>query len=122
MKITRAIREFIEHQVKIKEEQALEPFRNKREDALKRAREEFEEITNEMNAMLNNLLRKYGIKESLRVIVPKPEYHLPEANEYNQKRLNFNDKRKEIIIEIIAEMELGGTKAELMEKINSIKF
>lgn len=122
MKVTRAIREFIEQQVELKEKQALEPFNKKREDALKRADEEFGKFTNEMNAMLKPLLNKYGITEDLHVHIPHPEYYLPEVKEYNAKRCEFYNKRNSIIVEIIAEMELGGTKTELMEKIANIQF
>ena len=122
MKVTKAIREFIEQQVKIKEKQALEPFMKKKEDAIQRANEAFEKLEKEMNSMLQPVLNKHNIEDKLRVRLPNSEYYLPEVKEYNAKREEFYNKRHLIIVEIIAEMELGGTKAELMDKINNISF
>ena len=122
MKVTKAIREFIEQQVKIKEKQALEPFMKKKEDAIQRANEAFEKLEKEMNSMLQPVLNKNNIEDKLRVRLPNSEYYLPEVKEYNAKREEFYNKRHLIIVEIIAEMELGGTKAELMDKINNISF
>ena len=122
MKVTRTIREFIEQQVEIKEKQALEPFMKKKEDAIQRAKKDFEKLEKEMNSMLKPILDKYNIKESLCVHCPRPEYYLPEIDEYNEERRKIYDKKRSMIVELIAEMELGGTKAELMERINSIQF
>lgn len=122
MKVTRAIREFIEQQIEMKEKQALEPFLKKKEDALKRVNEESENLKAEMNSMLQPVLDKYNIKKKLNVSIPNLEYYLPEVNKYNEKRDEFYNKRKSFVVDIIAEMELGGTKAELMELINSIQF
>jgi hypothetical protein len=123
MRVTKAIREFIEQQVEIKAKQALVPLEKKCDEAVANAEADIVKAEAEMNAMFKTILDKYGVKkEHLCVRCPDLKYYLPEVDELQEQRHRIWDKKKSITTEIIAEMELGGTKAELMEKIANIKF
>ena len=122
MKVTKAIREFIEQQVEIKANQALEPFAKKREAAIQGATEDIEKLQKEVDSMFQIIINKYNIERKPYMRLPNLESYLPEVKEYNEKICEFYNKRRSIVIEIIAEMELGATKAELIEKINNISF
>lgn len=122
MKVTKAIREFIEQQVEIKANQALEPFVKKRDEAIQGATEDIEKLQKEVDSMFQIVINKYNIENKPYMRLPNLESYLPEVKEYNKKRTEFYNKGYDIVIEIIAEMELGGTKAELIEKINNISF
>ena len=122
MKVTKAIREFIEQQVEIKANQALEPFAKKREAAIQGATEDIGKLQKEVDSMFQIIINKYNIERKPYMRLPNLESYLPEVKEYNEKICEFYNKRRSIVIEIIAEMELGGTKAELIEKINNISF
>lgn len=123
MRVTKAIRDFIEQQVEIKAREALKPFEKKRDEAVANAQADIAKVEEEMNAMFKTILDKYGVgKEYLCIRCPNLEYYLPEVDEFQKERCRIWNTSKSITTEIIAEMELGGTKAELMEKIANIKF
>jgi len=47
---------------------------------------------------------------------------LPECKEYRKVYEEIHNKARQTVLDIIVELELGGTKAELMEKLNAIEF
>lgn len=49
-------------------------------------------------------------------------HYLPEVKAYDEYRAQLDSKRDRAIKDIIVSMELGGTKAELMEMIAALEF
>ena len=75
-------------------------------------------IENEYRKAIEELAKKYNIPENRCAY----DSNLPEVIEYNKARDELYTKRRLAVLNIIAEMELGGTKAELMEKLNNLTF
>ena len=134
MKMTKAIREFIEEQVTERAEsdtklnelrEAADTARKRWDDVLKEAKEEF-------NTKLAELGEAYGLvyqTYSGEVVHPQiysfqyvDSRYLPEVKAYNEYRAQLNNKCDRAIKDIIVSMELGGTKKELMEMIETLKF
>lgn len=134
MKMTKAIREFIEEQVTERAEsdtklnelrEAADTARKRWDDVLKEAKEEF-------NTKLAELGEAYGLvyqTYSGEVVHPQiynfqyvDSRYLPEVKAYDEYRAQLNNKRDRAIKDIIVSMELGGTKKELMEMIETLKF
>ena len=134
MKMTKAIREFIEEQVTERAEsdtklnelrEAADTARKRWDDVLKEAKEEF-------NTKLAELGEAYGLvyqTYSGEVVHPQiysfqyvDSRYLPEVKAYNEYRAQLNNKCDRVIKDIIVSMELGGTKKELMEMIETLKF
>lgn len=134
MKMTKTIREFIEEQVTERAEgdaklnelsEAADAARKRWDNVLKDTKEEF-------NAKLAELGEAHGLvyqTYSGEVVHPQiysfqyvESRYLPEVKAYNEYRAQLNNKRDRAIKDIIVSMELGGTKAELMEMIEALKF
>lgn len=134
MKMTDSIREFIKEQVTERAEsdaklielrEAADVARKRWDNALKNAKEEF-------NTKLAELGKAYGLvcqTYSGKVVYPQiydfqyvDSRYLPEVKAYNEYRTQLYSKRDRIIKYIIVSMELGDTKAELMERIEMVKF
>lgn len=48
--------------------------------------------------------------------------NLPEVIAYENAKRELREKKRLATLNIIADMELGGTKAELMEKLSNLQF
>ena len=136
MKMTKAIREFIEEQVTERAEsasnakltelrEAADAARDRWQDALETARKEF-------NAKLAELGAAHGLAYiSYNGMPADPQIgnfsctdsrYLPEVKAYEEYKTQLSTKRARAIKDIIVSMELGGTKAELMEMISELEF
>ena len=136
MKMTKAIREFIEEQVaeaantftaatlgKLKAEADDETQRW--EDALEAKRKQF-------NTELAFLAKDFGytyISYNGKEYLPRTcgfdschAQHLPAVKAYNEAKSEITRKIDKSIKDIIVSMELGGTKKELMEMIAKLEF
>lgn len=136
MKMTKAIREFIEEQVTERAESASNTRLTELRDAADAARERWnnalEVAQKEFDAKLAELGAAHGfayISYSGRPADPQvsgfscTDYHyLPEVKVYDEYKAQLNSKRARAIKDIIVSMELGGTKAELMEMIAALEF
>ena len=134
MKMTKAIREFIEEQVteRAKNDAKLIELREAADAARKRWDDVLKEAKKEFNAKLAELGETYGLvyqTYSGEVVHPQiysfqyvDSRYLPEVKAYDEYRARLNNKRDRAIKDIIVSMELGGTKAELMEMIEALKF
>ena len=90
------------------------------------------EAKKEFNAKLAELGEAYGLvyqTYSGEVVHPQiysfqyvESRYLPEVKAYDEYRAQLNNKRDRAIKDIIVSMELGGTKKELMEMIEALKF
>ncbi len=134
MKMTKAIREFIEEQVteRAKNDAKLNELREAADTARKRWDDVLKEAKKEFNAKLAELGEAYGLvcqTYSGEVVHPQiysfqyvESRYLPEVKAYDEYRAQLNNKRDRAIKDIIVSMELGGTKAELMEMIAALEF
>ena len=134
MKMTKAIREFIEEQVteRAKNDAKLNELREAADTARKRWDDVLKEAKKEFNAKLAELGEAYGLvyqTYSGEVVHPQiysfqyvESRYLPEVKAYNEYKAQLNNKRDRAIKDIIVSMELGGTKKELMEMIETLKF
>ena len=134
MKMTKAIREFIEEQVteRAKNDAKLNELREAADTARKRWDDVLKEAKKEFNAKLAELGEVYGLvyqTYSGEVVHPQiysfqyvESRYLPEVKAYDEYRAQLNNKRDRAIKDIIVSMELGGTKKELMEMIETLKF
>ena len=134
MKMTKAIREFIEEQVteRADNDAKLNELREAADTARKRWDNVLKEAKKEFNAKLAELGEAYGLvyqTYSGEVVHPQiysfqyvESRYLPEVKAYDEYRAQLNNKRDRAIKDIIVSMELGGTKKELMEMIETLKF
>lgn len=136
MKMTKAIREFIEEQVTERAEsasntrltelrEAADAARDRWHNALEAARKEFDAKLAELGAAHGLVYMTYSGK------VADPQIsgfqctdnrYLPEVKAYNEYKAQLDSKRARAIKDIIVSMELGGTKKELMEMIAALEF
>lgn len=136
MKMTKAIREFIEEQVTERAEGAsnikLAELREAADAARARWQDALEAMRNEFDAKLAELGAAHGlvyIDYSGRPATPRTSgfvcvdnRYLPEVKAYNEYKAQLDSKRDRAIKDIIVSMELGGTKKELMEMIAALEF
>ena len=134
MKMTKTIREFIEEQVteRAENDAKLNELREAADTARKRWDDVLKETKKEFNAKLAELGEAYGLvyqTYSGEVVHPQiysfqyvESRYLPEVKAYDEYRAQLNNKRERAIKDIIVSMELGGTKKELMEMIETLKF
>lgn len=134
MKMTKAIREFIEEQVteRAENDAKLAELREAADTARKRWDDVLKETKKEFNTKLAELGEAYGLvyqTYSGEVVHPQiysfqyiESRYLPEVKAYDEYRAQLNNKRDRAIKDIIVSMELGGTKKELMEMIETLKF
>lgn len=136
MKMTKAIREFIEEQVTERAEsasntrltelrEAADAARERWNDALEMARQEFDAKLAELGAAHGLTYTDY----SGRPASPRTSgfsctdgRYLPEVKAYHEYKAQLDSKRARAIKDIIVSMELGGTKKELMEMIAALEF
>jgi hypothetical protein len=127
MKISKTLREFIEEQVNIKakESKNIAELKAKADEATVKFQVEHEALRDEWSKAWMAVLDKYNIKHSQTACITLPcSYHsnLPEVIAYHDAERELYSQKRLAVLNIIAEMELGGTKAELMEKLNNLQF
>lgn len=134
MKMTKTIREFIEEQVTERAEndtklielrEAADAACNRWNSALEAVQKEFDIKLAELGAVHGLAYTDYyGNPASPRVgnFRNVDCRYLPEVKAYDEYRAQLNNKRDRAIKDIIVSMELGGTKKELMEMIETLKF
>lgn len=136
MKMTKAIREFIEEQVTERAESAsntqLTELREAADAACNRWNSALEATRKEFNAKLAELGAAHGLAcidyygKPVNPQITGFQYadrrYLPEVKAYDEYRAQLDNKRDRAIKDIIVSMELGGTKEELMEMIEALEF
>lgn len=136
MKMTKAIREFIEEQVTERAESAsntqLTELREAADAACNRWNSALEAARKEFNAKLAELGAAHGLAcidyygKPVNPQITGFQYadrrYLPEVKAYDEYRAQLDNKRDRAIKDIIVSMELGGTKEELMEMIEALEF
>ena len=136
MKMTKAIREFIEEQVTERAESAsntqLTELREAADAACNRWNSALEATRKEFYAKLAELGAAHGLAcidyygKPVNPQITGFQYadrrYLPEVKAYDEYRAQLDNKRDRAIKDIIVSMELGGTKKELMEMIAALEF
>lgn len=136
MKMTKAIREFIEEQVTERAESASNAKLTELREAADAARERWNNALEAMRKEFDAKLAELGTAHGFAYIgySGKPadpqisgfsctDYrYLPEVKAYEEYKTQLSIKRARAIKDIIVSMELGGTKAELMEMIAALEF
>lgn len=137
MKMTKAIREFIEEQVTERAESASNTRLTELREAADAARERWIDALGAARKEFNAKLAELGAAHGFVYIdyySGKPAdpqisgfscadgRYLPEVKAYNEYKAQLNSKRARAIKDIIVSMELGGTKKELMEMISKLEF
>lgn len=127
MKVSKTLREYIEEQVAIKanESKTLADLKAKADEATAKFLAEHDALQDEWSKAWMKVLDKYNIEHNKNIYVSLPcayHYHLPEVCAYQDAVRELANKKRLAVLNIIAEMELGCTKAELMEKLNNLTF
>ena len=129
MRVTKTIREYIEKQVydKVYNSESLLKLKQEKEKAVNDFLEDKKRFEEACMSYLNDFIAKYQLSIPARC---KPNVHfagiyehdLPEYKAYHDAEREAHKKAEQAILDIIVEMEMGGTKAELMEKLDALKF
>lgn len=134
MKMTKAIREFIEEQVTERAEsdaklvelrEAADAASDSWNNAKEAARKEFDAKLAELGATYGLTYTDYygkPVNPQVTGFQYVDSRYLPEVKAYDEYRAQLNSKRDRAIKDIIVSMELGGTKKELMEMIAALEF
>lgn len=136
MKMTKAIREFIEEQVAeaaaTSTAATLAQLKAKADDESQRWDEALETKRKQFNTELASLAKDFGytyISYNGKEYLPRTcgfdscaPQHLPAVKAYNEAKAVVQRKISKAIKDIIVSMELGGTKKELMEMISKLEF
>ena len=134
MKMTKAIREFIEEQVTERAESNAKLIELR--ETADAARERWDNAKEAARKEFNAKLAELGVAHGLACIdyYGKPvnpqitgfQYvdcrYLPEVKAYCEYKAQLDSKCDRAIKDIIVSMELGGTKKELMEMIGALEF
>ena len=134
MKMTKAIREFIEEQVTERAEsnakltelrEAADAACNRWNNALEAARKEFDAKLAELGTTHGLAYTDYygnHADPQISNFRNTDCRYLPEVKAYDEYKAQLDSKRDRAIKDIIVSMELGGTKKELMEMIAALEF
>lgn len=127
MKVTKAIRDYIAEQVYDKADNC-ERFVRLKENSEK-AMNELQKDMDALSDKITEEMKKIAAKHSLQLrdgykyhCSDMMKYDLPAVKEYDEARREYYEKKRKAVTEIIATMELGGTKEELMTMINNLEF
>ena len=127
MRVTKAIREYVEKKVFDEYDKAKERLRENYEARRKEAKEEIEAILeDDVIERINAVLGYYGMEQ----IKAEDTFYRVYVSIQNRKdETEINKKRQEIwyeardkVTEILATLELGGTKEDLDKMLSEIKF
>lgn len=127
MKVTKAIRVYIEDQVHTKatNSERIAQLKEKADKSIEEFNKSVERLQDEVAKLVKEVAAQYSIE------IPRGykagfsllnEWYLPDVRAYKSALSELQEKEKHATTEIIATMELGATKAELMEMINNLKF
>ena len=127
MRVTKAIRDYVEKRVYDEYDKARRELRKDYEERVEKAKEEIEMILeNEVLENINMVLGYYGMEQ---IKADDAFYRIYVSIQNRKDEAEINEKRKEIYIsakdkitEILATLELGGTKEDLDKMLSEIKF
>ena len=127
MRVTKAIRDYVEKKVFDEYEKAKRELRKDYEERVEKAKEEIKKfLEGDVIENINMVLGYYGMEQIkaedafYRIYVDVQ--NRKEESELNEKRKKIYDSARDKITEILATLELGGTKEDLNKMLNEIKF
>ena len=127
MRVTKAIRDYVEKKVFDEYEKAKRELRKDYEERVEKAKEEIKKfLEGDVIENINMVLGYYGMEQIkaedafYRIYVDVQ--NRKEESELNEKRKKIYDSARDKITEILATLELGGTKKDLNKMLNKIKF
>ena len=127
MRVTKAIRDYVEKKVFDEYDKAKNELKREYEERVEKAKEEIKKmLEGDVIENINMVLGYYGMEQikaedafyRIYVSVQNRE----EESELNEKRKKIYDSAKDKITEILATLELGGTKEDLNKMLSKIKF
>ena len=127
MKISKTLREYIEEQVNIKanESKTIAELKAKADEVIAKFEAERTTLQKEWNEIWKSVVNKYNMNCRY---VPSVSVSygtindLPEVSAYNKAKNELVEKKRLAVLDIIASMELGGTKTELLEMLSNLQF
>lgn len=125
MKLSKAVKEYISEQIRVKAENSkrIEELRIKADEAKKALEHDAKLFNKEVEKAAKEILDKHGIKDRWRYGCDiNCYYHLPAVLEYERAKEELEEKRRIAELNIIATMELGGNKADLMKMLEELQF
>jgi len=129
MKVTKTIKEYIEKKVyeKAMNSDSMLELERKANEAQEQFDADIKAAEAKCKPFIQELADKYPsatyVESKLCVRVHGiGSYMLPENVAYREARIEMSKKAHDAAQEILVEMELGGTKAELMAKLDALKF
>ena len=127
MRVTKAIRDYVEKKVFDEYDKAKKELRKDYEEKVEKAKEEIKKVLEgDVIENINMVLGYYGMEQIkaedafYRIYVSVQ--NRKEESELNEKRKKIYDSARDKIIEILAALELGGTKEDLNKMLSEIKF
>lgn len=125
MKLSKAVKEYISEQIRVKAENSkrIEELRIKADEKSKELHEDVKLFYDEVDKMIDSFCRKYGMNEDrVGYNTIDCEWHLPEVMAYKAAKEELKEKQRLAELNIIATMELGGNKADLMKMLEELQF
>ena len=127
MRVTRAIRDYVEKRVYDEYEKAKRELRKDYEERVEKAKEEIEKILeSDVIERINMVLGFYGMEQ---IKAEDAFYRIYVSVQNRKDESELNEKRKKIynsagdkVTEILATLELGRTKEDLDKMLSEIKF
>lgn len=127
MRVTKAIRDYVEKKVFDEYDKAKNELRKDYEEREEKAKKEIKEmLEGTVLENINMILGYYGMEQIKEEDAFNRFYisiqNRKEYAEINRKRTELYGLAKEKITEILATLELGGTKEDLDKMLSEIKF
>lgn len=125
MRVTKAVREYIEQQTRLKAEASVAELMKDEEELKKRIEEDINALHKELKPLVQKLVDKYpGYFEDYAYaqVHGFKAYNTPGAAKYREALTNALSKANQAALEIIVEMELGGTMEDLKKKLDALTF
>lgn len=127
MRVTKAIRDYIEKKVFDEYDKAKNELRKDYEEREQKAKKEIKEMLEDtVLENINMILGYYGMEQVKKEDTFNRFYisiqNRKEIAEINRKKAEMYSSAKDKITEILATLELGGTKEDLDKMLNEIKF
>ena len=127
MRVTRAIRDYVEKRVYDEYEKVKRELRKDYEERVEKAKEEIKKILEgDVIENINMVLGYYGMEQ---IKAEDAFYRIYVSVQNRKDESELNKKRQEIwysagdkVTEILATLELGGTKEDLDKMLSEIKF
>ena len=127
MRVTRAIRDYVEKRVYDEYEKAKRELRKDYEERVEMAKKENKKmLEGDVIENINMVLGCYGMEQIkaedafYRIYVSVQ--NRKEESELNKKRQEIYNSARDKVTEILATLELGGTKEDLDKMLSEIKF